>query len=65
MRGFVESLNVSVTTAILVSAATEGRSGDLDPADQLRLYARGLYFSVQHADDVLTIARNSDRFQPR
>jgi tRNA (guanosine-2'-O-)-methyltransferase len=57
MRGFVESLNVSVTTAILVAAATEGRAGDLSAADQLRLYARGLYFSVQHADDVLTIGR--------
>ncbi len=62
MRGFVESLNVSVTTAILVSAATEGRPGDLGAADKLRLYARGLYFSVQHADDVLTIGGNSDKF---
>jgi hypothetical protein len=58
MRGFVESLNVSVTTAILVSAATEGRAGDLSDADKLRLYARGLYFSVQHADDVLTIGES-------
>jgi len=57
MRGFVESLNVSVTTAILVAAATDGRPGDLPEADRLRLYARGLYFSVQHADDVLTIGR--------
>lgn len=53
MRGFVESLNVSVTAAILLSAATADRSGDLSPADRKRLYARGLYLSVPHADDHL------------
>ena len=53
MRGFVESLNVSVTAAILLHAATQGRQGDLDPATQRRLYARGLYLSVPHAEDVV------------
>jgi tRNA (guanosine-2'-O-)-methyltransferase len=53
MRGFVESLNVSVTAAILLHAATRGRSGDLDEADRLRLYARGLYLSVSRAEDLL------------
>jgi tRNA (guanosine-2'-O-)-methyltransferase len=53
MRGFVESLNVSVTAAILLHAATEGRPGDLDDATALRLYARGLYFSVPQADKIL------------
>ena len=53
MRGFVESLNVSVTAAILLHAATQGRTGDLDPAAQRRLYARGLYLSVPHAEEVL------------
>jgi tRNA (guanosine-2'-O-)-methyltransferase len=53
MRGFVESLNVSVTAAILLSCATSGRPGDLSPEDRLRLYARGLYFTVERADDVL------------
>ena len=53
MRGFVESLNVSVTAAILLHAATQGRKGDLDAAAQRRLYARGLYLSVPHADEVL------------
>ncbi len=53
MRGFVESLNVSVTAAILLHAATRGRAGDLDDAVQLRLYARGLYLSVPHAADIL------------
>jgi tRNA (guanosine-2'-O-)-methyltransferase len=53
MRGFVESLNVSVSAAILLSQATYGRKGDLAEEDRLRLYARGLYFTVDKADDVL------------
>jgi tRNA (guanosine-2'-O-)-methyltransferase len=53
MRGFAESLNVSVTAAILVQAATRGRPGDLEPDARQRLYARGLYLSVPHAEEVL------------
>ncbi len=53
MRGFVESLNVSVTAAILLFAATRDRQGDLDDETRLRLYARGLYLSVPQADKVL------------
>jgi tRNA (guanosine-2'-O-)-methyltransferase len=53
MRGFVESLNVSVSAAILLAQATYGRAGDLSEADRLRLYARGLYFTVDKADEVL------------
>jgi len=56
MRGFVESLNVSVTAAILLAAATNSRAGDLDPAARLRLYARGLYLSASHADELLAHA---------
>jgi tRNA (guanosine-2'-O-)-methyltransferase len=56
MRGFIESLNVSVTAAILLSAATAGRAGDLDHATRRRLYARGLYYTVDKADDVLSAA---------
>jgi tRNA (guanosine-2'-O-)-methyltransferase len=56
MRGFVESLNVSVTAAILLSHAVEGRPGDLALPERRRLFARGLYFSVQKADSVLTLA---------
>lgn len=56
MNGFVESLNVSVTAAILLHAATRRRPGDLDAGARLRLYARGLYLSVPHADDVLAAA---------
>jgi tRNA (guanosine-2'-O-)-methyltransferase len=53
MLGFVESLNVSVTAAILLHAATRGRPGDLGDHARLRLYARGLYLSVPHAADLV------------
>ncbi len=53
MRGFVESLNVSVTAAILLASATRGRTGDLDEDARLRLYARGLFYSVRRAREVL------------
>ena len=53
MRGFVESLNVSVTAAILLASATRGREGDLDEEARLRLYARGLYYSIPRAGEVL------------
>jgi tRNA (guanosine-2'-O-)-methyltransferase len=53
MRGFVESLNVSVCAAILLSAATEGRTGDLDATELRFLYARGLFRTVTRADEVL------------
>lgn len=53
MRGFVESLNVSVTAAILLCAAARDREGDLDESARTRLYARCLHHSVAHANDIL------------
>ena len=53
MRGFVESLNVSVAAAVLLSAATQGRLGDLPLAEKRRLYARALYRSVPRSDEIL------------
>jgi tRNA (guanosine-2'-O-)-methyltransferase len=53
MRGFVESLNMSVSAAILLDGATRGRPGDLPGEDRQRLYARGLHRSVVHAREVL------------
>ena len=53
MRGFVESLNVSVTAAILLHGATRRRVGDLSPARRLELFARGLLLSVERADEIL------------
>lgn len=59
MRGFIDSLNVSVTAAILLERATRARPGDLTYEERRRLYARGLYFSVQKADSVLTVSTDS------
>lgn len=53
MRGFVESLNVSVSAAILLAAATRGRPGDLPEGEKRLLYARGLFRSVSQAARVL------------
>jgi tRNA (guanosine-2'-O-)-methyltransferase len=62
MRGMVESLNVSVTAAVLLSRATLGRPGDLDPAAKARLYARGLFFTVQRAREVLALEAEKSSF---
>jgi tRNA (guanosine-2'-O-)-methyltransferase len=61
MRGFVESLNVSVAAAVLLAAATDGRSGDLTGAEQRLLYARGLYRSVARASEVLAASDPTGR----
>jgi len=53
MRGFAESLNLSVTAAILMQYATEGRPGDLSPAELERHYARGLILTVPRVAAVL------------
>jgi tRNA (guanosine-2'-O-)-methyltransferase len=53
MRGFVESLNVSVTTALLLSAAVEDRPGDLSDTERELLLARALFGSVPRAASVL------------
>ncbi len=53
MRGFVESLNMSVSAAILLAGATRGRPGDLAPEHRERLLARGLYRTLVHAADAL------------
>ena len=53
MRGFAESLNVSVTAAILLHGATEGRAGDLSPDERSYLYARALVLTLDHAPEVL------------
>ena len=53
MRGFAESLNVSVTAAILLEHATRGRPGDLAEDERSLLYARALVSSIPHAPDIL------------
>ena len=54
MTGFVESLNVSVATAITLFTATRGRAGDLSEAERERLTARFMMQSIPRANDVLT-----------
>lgn len=53
MRGFAESLNVSVTAAILLFHATQGRAGDLPETEKMRLVARGLVLTVARAPEIL------------
>jgi len=53
MRGFAESLNVSVTAAILLQHATSGRAGDLSERERERAFARALVLSVPHAAEIL------------
>jgi tRNA (guanosine-2'-O-)-methyltransferase len=53
MRGFVDSLNLSVSTAVLLASAVAGRAGDLSDTERLRLYARGLFLTVPRAAEVL------------
>lgn len=61
MVGFVESLNVSVTTAILLYAATRGRKGDLDEETKKALYARGLYLTIPRPDEHVEAVRLRNR----
>lgn len=53
MVGFVESLNVSVASAITLYVGTQGRHGDLDPAARTEVLARMLLASVSHAEKIL------------
>ncbi len=53
MRGFAESLNVSVTAAILLQHATAGRPGDLAEEERDRLFLRALFFTLPRAPELL------------
>jgi tRNA (guanosine-2'-O-)-methyltransferase len=53
MRGFAESLNVSVTAALLLYAATRRREGDLPEHQRARLLLRGLALTLPHAAEML------------
>jgi len=53
MRGFVESLNLSVAAAVLLAAALDGRPGDLAPEECERWYAVALLRSVPRAEEIL------------
>ncbi len=53
MVGFVESLNVSVASAITLYVASRGRHGDLDAAQQDEIRARFLMMQVRDADRLI------------
>ncbi len=53
MRGFAESLNVSVAAAITLYALTQGRAGDLDAGERETLTARFLLRTVRDAERVV------------
>lgn len=53
MRGFCESLNVSVTAAILLEAMTRNRPGDLPESERQALLARALVLTLPHALEIL------------
>lgn len=53
MRGYAESLNVSVTAAILLHAATKDRAGDLQLLERRRLHLRGLVQTLPRAQEIL------------
>jgi tRNA (guanosine-2'-O-)-methyltransferase len=56
MRGFAESLNVSVTAALLLHATTRGRPGDLASEERRRLFLRALILTVPRASEILEAA---------
>ena len=53
MVGFVESLNVSVASAITLYVASRGRHGDLDQAARDEIRARWLLASVRDAERIV------------
>jgi tRNA (guanosine-2'-O-)-methyltransferase len=53
MVGFVESLNVSVASAITLYVASRGRHGDLDEEARLEIRARLLFSSVRDAEQIV------------
>lgn len=61
MRGFVESLNVSVAAAITLHAVTEGRPGDLSESEQEALVARLLFRNVPDAAQIVSQALHGVR----
>jgi tRNA (guanosine-2'-O-)-methyltransferase len=62
MRGFVQSLNVSVAAALTMFAAMRGRPGDLSSEQRLLLRARFCMASVPHAHAI--VAEHLRRGQP-
>jgi tRNA (guanosine-2'-O-)-methyltransferase len=60
MRGFVESLNISVAAAITLQALTRNGRRRLEPARQRELLARFLMNSVKNADEIIARSAGND-----
>lgn len=61
MRGFSQSLNVSVAAALTLYAATRGRGGDLGGGELLALRARFMWLSMPEAHAVVTEQLSRER----
>jgi tRNA (guanosine-2'-O-)-methyltransferase len=61
MRGFSQSLNVSVAAALTLYAATRGRKGDLSAEDELALRARFMWLSMPEAQAVVAEQLSRER----
>ena len=61
MVGFVESLNVSVASAITLYVASRGRHGDLDAAAREEIRARFLLSQVRDAERIVATQIAGDR----
>lgn len=57
MEGFVESLNVSVASAITLYVASRGRHGDLGESERNEVLARFLLANVRDAERILSERR--------
>ncbi|QQR90625.1 MAG: RNA methyltransferase [Myxococcales bacterium] len=53
MRGFVESLNISVAAALSLYTVTSERSGDLDEESKAHLKARFMLASVDRGEEII------------
>ena len=60
MRGFVESLNVSVAAAITMQVLTSGGRAGLEPARRRELLARFLMNSAKNADEIIAQSAGND-----
>lgn len=64
MFGFAQSLNVSVTAALLLCRAVAQRAGNLQPPVRDRLYAEALYRTVPRSAEVLRELQRGGRCGP-
>ncbi len=54
MRGFTDSLNVSVAAAVSLHVVSNGRSSELDAESRAELLARYMLLAVRHSEEIVT-----------